>query len=503
MLAKRIILFCGAILVGLSAWAVSTTSTPVLVLRVQTGIGPAIQTYVEQGLAAAQSKHAQAVILTIDTPGGLSASMRGIVKAMLKSPVPVFSYVAPSGGRAASAGTFLVYASAFAAMAPGTTLGAATPVSIGGGASKPAANPSKAAAKDPKKSPAEASAKNVSKNVSKDASTATPLKTEKSLKDIAGTDDSPAAVGEVTAMRQKVTNDSVAFIRSLAQMHRRNLDFAQRAVTEAATLTASEALQQGVVNAVAQDIPSLLQQANRQHMLVAGKQQQFHLQHYHLLHYQPSWKIKFLSVITAPSVAYFLLMAGIYGLFLEFAHPGAVAPGVLGAISLVLGLYALQLFPINYAGLGLLVIGVGFMIGEAVMPSFGMLGIGGVIAFAMGSMMLINTQHPSYQVAKTMIILFSILSAAVFIGIGRLAMRSRQRPLVSGVSPLLGQQAVLQAGTGNHFYVHLQSERWRVHCDQPLRAGQTVKVVAVNGVSLKVRPVAVAVDDTDHDDASK
>lgn len=432
---------------------------PVWVLRINGGIGPAVQAYVEQGLKRAQQAEAQAVVLQMDTPGGLGSAMRGIIQAMLQSPLPVVGYVAPSGARAASAGTFLVYASALVGMAPGTHLGAATPVSLGGGG-KTSAKP----------------------EAKRDAAAGE----EKATAETKATTDKSKVVDQQTAMRQKATYDAVAFIRSLAQMHRRNIDFAERAVTEAATLTATEAKAQGVINVVARDIPALLHQLQGRRAWVAGRWQQFHLKPYRLFHYQPSWKIKFLTIITAPSIAYLLLIAGAYGLFLEFSHPGMVAPGVIGGISLLLGLYALQLLPINYVGLALLALGVGLMIAEALMPSVGVLGVGGVIAFAIGSMMLINTEHPGYQIAKTVVVLLSLLSAAFFIGVGRLAMRSRKRPVVSGVSPLLGVKATVKAGKDGHYYVFLQSERWRVHADQSLQAGDHVQVVAVHGVLLKV-----------------
>ena len=447
---KRLALLLCLVFAGMiSAAALARTAT-VVVLQLNAPIGPALQTYVQQGLAQAERQHAAAVVLQVDTPGGLGTSMRGIIQAMLRSPVPVFTYVAPSGARAASAGTFIVYASAFAGMAPGTHLGAATPVSITGGG-----------AKQPK--PAE------------------------QAKNSPATKKTSPAVGQATAMRQKVTNDSVAFIRGLAQLHGRNPDFAVRAVTEAATMTASEAVKAKVVNVEAKNLATLLQAARGKMLLVNGQRQKFNLGVYSLKHIEPSWQIKLLSIITSPSMAYFLLIAGAYGLFFEFSNPGFVAPGVVGAICLLLGFYALQLLPINYAGLALLGLGVGFMIAEALMPGVGVLGLGGVIAFFIGSMMLIDTGHPAFQIARGLIIILSLLSAAFFIVVGRLAMRSRRQPVVSGTSPLIGMQATVTVGAGDRFYVFLQSERWQVTCTDKLRGGERVEVVSTQGVILAVK----------------
>lgn len=446
---------------------ITKTNAKILLLRITGGIGPAMQMYVEQGLDEAQKIAAKAVVLQIDTPGGLGASMRGIIKAMLASKVPVFTYVAPGGARAASAGTFIVYASSFAAMAPGTHIGAATPVSVAGGGSQ---------GKKDKSAPESGDSK---ADNSRESSSAERQSTTQGK-----------AVSQATAMRQKVTNDSVAFIRSLAQMHGRDIDFAERSVIDAATLTAKEALQKKVINAVAKDRFSMLRQAQGARILVAGNSMTFRLGSYVWQDYQPTWNIKFLQVITNPAIAYFLLMAGIYGLFLEFTHPGTMIPGVIGGICLLLGLYALQLLPINYAGLSLLIFGVALMIGEAFIPQIGVMGIGGVIAFAVGSFMLLDTQSPTFMLAKWLIILLSIISAAFFIVVGRLAMRSRRQAIVSGVTPLIGCTAMVEVSRSESgvdmFYVFLQSERWRVSCEETLHQGDLVRVIAVEGVVLKV-----------------
>ncbi|MEO1944549.1 MAG: nodulation protein NfeD, partial [Candidatus Thioglobus sp.] len=391
--------------------AAQPSQNTVLVLHVKAGIGPAIQSYIERGLEHATAVRASAVVLELDTPGGLDSSMRNIVKSILASPVPVISYVAPSGSRAASAGTFIVYASALAAMAPGTNLGAASPVSVSG--------------------------------------------------DNIGSQNSDSVVKK-SSLQKKVSNDAQAYIRSLAQLNKRNSKFAVLAITKAATLTAKEALAKNVINYIADDVPSLLQQANGAQAVVAGKLVTLQLGQAKLLHYQQDWRTKILAVITDPSIAYFLLLAGVYGLFLEFMHPGMVAPGVIGAICLFFGAYALQLLPINYAGLALIALGLAFMIAEAFIASFGILGLGGVLAFAAGSLLLFDTDNPAFQVSRAAIAGFSIFSLVMFIVVARFALRSRQQPVVSGSDTLIGQLAELEAGPAGKFYVFLQSEHWQV-----------------------------------------
>ena len=433
-----IMLFFGA---GTAIAAPTTKAgshSKVLVLQVKDGIGPAIQSYIERGLEQADKLHVNAVVLEIDTPGGLDRSMRNIVQALLASKIPVITYVAPSGARAASAGTFILYGSAIASMAPGTNLGAATPVSIG------------------------------------------------------GTDSDKSKAGDKgaapSAMQKKIRNDAGAYIRSLAQLHGRNSEFAVNSVSKAATLTAQEALAKKVINYMADDIPSLLQQANGAKAIVAGKSITLSWHKPTLVYYQQDWRTKLLAIITDPSIAYFLLLAGVYGLFLEFMHPGMVAPGVIGAICLLFGAYALQLLPINYVGLGLIALGIGFMIAEAFVASFGVLGLGGVVAFAAGSLLLFDTAHPAFQVSLPAIAALSLLSLAFFIGVARLALRARERPVVSGRSTLLGKTALLESGPEGKFYVFLESEHWQVVSASKLHVGQKVRVIKSEGVILQVEP---------------
>ena len=324
---------------------------PVLQLTIDGAIGPATADYVERALAHARAQHAALVIIRMDTPGGLDTAMRTIIKAITNSPIPVASYVAPSGARAASAGTYILYASHIAAMAPGTNLGAATPIQMGGSNPLPQTNP---ADKDK--------------------------------------DGKLPALSNNDAEREKVVNDAVAYIRGLAALHGRNAQWAEKAVREAASLPASEALRLKVVDIIANNETDLLKQIDGRKLKVEGHEITLHTGGLVIQPYEMDWRTRLLNVLTNPNIAYILLLIGIYGLILEFFHPGAVAPGTIGGICLILGMYAMQLLPINYAGVALIVLGVALMVAEAFQPSFGVLGIGGTVAFVFGSVILLDTE---------------------------------------------------------------------------------------------------------------
>ena len=316
------------------SWS-STASPSVAVVPLSGAIGPASADFVTRALARAADEHAQLVVLQIDTPGGLDRSMRQIVKEILASPVPVAAFVAPSGARAASAGTYILYASHIAAMAPGTNLGAATPVNMGAPES-PNASPQKPGdTKDSKEQPTAEKA------------------------------------AEQTAMSKKQVHDAAAYIRSLAQLRGRNAAWGERAVREAVSLSADEALTEKVIDVTARDVSDLVAKLNGRKVTTASGEQVLATSDVTLISIEPDWRTRFLAVITDPSVALLLLMAGVYLLIFEFMNPGMALPGVLGAISLLLGLFALQMLPVNYAGLGLLLLGLTFMIAEVFMPTYG------------------------------------------------------------------------------------------------------------------------------------
>lgn len=402
-------------------------------------IGPATDEFIQRAFSSAQAMQANVIILQIDTPGGLSKSMRGIIQTILRSPIPVISYVAPSGARAASAGTYILYASHLAAMAPGTNLGAATPIALGG-------MPSPQSGKDKK----------------------------------------PQAP---SAAEKKAVNDAKAYIRSLAQLRGRNVVWAEAAVDRGESLSAQEALKKGVINFIAQDVQAVLQKANGRRVMVQGQAMTVQTANLTVQRIDPDWRARFLAVITDPSVAYILLMLGIYGLFFEFLNPGFVAPGVIGGIALLLGFYALQLLPVNYAGVGLIFLGIAFIVAEAFLPSFGILGIGGVVSFVVGSIILFPAHTIGFTLPIYIVVGVTIATGLFFIVSLQLAIRSRRKPVVSGGSQMVGQTAVVFMEHGQP-WVKINGERWRVVSKTPLSSGQQVVVASLKGLTLCVKPMS-------------
>jgi membrane-bound serine protease (ClpP class) len=434
-----------------NAFGASTEPAPVVLLPVNGAIGPASADFIVRGLARAEKDNAQLVVVQIDTPGGLDTAMRDIIKAILASPVPVAVFVGPSGARAASAGTYILYASHIAAMAPGTNLGAATPIQIG---MPSPGSPSSPPSGDKEKDKA------------------------KSSEDHSG-----------DTLTKKQTHDAAAYIRGLAQLRGRNAEWGERAVREAVSLSADEALAQKVIDVTARDVPELLKKVDGRKVTTTAGERTLATAGAVAVRIEPDWKSRFLAVITEPSVALILMMLGVYGLFFEFSNPGFVLPGVVGAICLFVALFALNMLPVNYAGLLLVLLGLAFLIAEAFFPSYGSLGVGGIIAFVIGAIMLIDTDVPGFGVPYWLIGALALISAAFVFLAGGLAVRSHRRPIVTGSEELIGSMGVTLEDVQTEGWARVRSEQWRVQSPVPLKRGQNVRVTGRDGLVLTVAPL--------------
>ncbi len=468
--------YTAMLITGISMLANANQETHLaVVLKVSDAISPATNDYIHRGLREAADKNATVIVLKLDTPGGLDTSMRDIIRDIIASPVPVIVYVSPSGARAASAGTYMMYAAHIAAMAPGTNLGAATPVQIGGMPDIGPSAPEKDKDHDKKKD--EATEDEESDET--EAETKTKTKTK---------DDSPPVTGD--AMTKKMVNDAIAYIRSLAEMRGRNADWAEKAVREGASLSSEKALQQGVIDIIAKDVDELLVKADGWNVNVLGQDMTLNTKDLELVYIEPDWRNELLAVITNPNVAYILMLLGIYGLFFELSNPGFVLPGVIGAICLLMALYAMQVLPVNYAGLGLIILGIAFMVAEVFAPSFGALGIGGIISFVIGSIILFDADGSNIQVAIPVIITVTVVSSAFFLVAVRLVYSSFRKPVVSGMEEMLDSMGEVIEDFDHTGRIHIHGETWQAQTVSPLKRGDKVKVTAIDGLKLHVKPLA-------------
>ncbi len=426
-----------------------------MVLTVEGPVSPAMSDYIRRSLDDAADRAAPLVVLRMDTPGGLDSSMREIITAILASPVPVATWVAPSGARAASAGTYILYASHVAAMAPATHLGAATPVAIGGGGGDDRRNPFDApGGEEAEPGPGEG--------------------------------DAPVPRQPGTATERKAINDAVSYIRGLAELRGRNADWAEEAVRGAATLTSRQAVERDVIDFLARDLDELLGRADGRTVSLPTGEIALATSGLPVEASDPDWRTRILAVITNPNVALILMLVGVYGLIFEFLNPGVLIPGTIGGISLILGLYSLALLPLNYAGAALILLGLALIVAEAFAPSFGILGIGGTVALVLGAVILVDTDIPGIAISIPLVAgvaVSGVIATFLFAWAARRSFRAR---VVSGAEEMIGAPARVIDWDGGRGHVWVHGERWSAAGASSLAPGDEVRVTALDGLVLKV-----------------
>ncbi len=407
------------------------TSSIVVELEVKGVIGPASSEYLKGGIETAVREDAKMILIKLDTPGGLSTSMREMIQDITNSHIPIVMYVYPKGARAASAGTYLMYASNVAAMAPGTNIGAATPISL--------------------------------------------MPTH-------------SATNTLSTPQRKAINDATAYIQSLAELNDRNVSWALEAVKNAKSISAKEALKIGVINIVAEDVHDLLGKLEGRVVKVSNNRITLNTKDAIILKYEPNWKTKFLYIVTNPNIAYILLLVAVYGIFFELMNPGAILPGVMGTISGIIALYSLNMIPFNYAGLLLIILGISFMIIEVFVTGFGVLGIGGVISFAFGSFLLFDAKTLGSSISIPLIIAFSLVSLGFFIMVMRLFLSSRSSKIVTGVEDMVGSFGEVTNVDAQGYHVMCHGEIWNAISEDKLKVGESIQVIGLSGLILKVKP---------------
>ncbi|MCY4157542.1 MAG: nodulation protein NfeD [Gammaproteobacteria bacterium] len=454
-----------------------------LVISIDDAIGVATAEFFISSLKTAQEREASILVLELDTPGGLLEPMRDMIKEILASDVPVAVYVTPNGARAASAGTYILYASHVAAMSKATTLGAATPVSMGH-AGMAGLRPGAPVLLRAAESNGESEPGNADAESSPDADQESAA--DDGGEDEGGEDAESAQDPNAEAAQRKMINDSVSYIRSLARQRGRNADWAEEAVREGATLEAIEAVEMNVADFIADGVKDLLEKADGREVDLDGATIKLNTAEAEIERLEPGWRTRLLSILTNPSVAYLLVIVGLYGLLLEGYNPGSLVPGIVGVICLLLAAYALSVLPVNYAGLALMVLGVGLIIAESLTPSFGVLGLGGVAAFVVGSIILFDTGIPGFEAPVALIAGVGLAAGLLMLGLVAVLARSQRRPVVSGRESLVGRRAVALEDFEDTGPVLVQGERWQASASSAVTSGQELYVHSADMDRLKL-----------------